>query len=219
MVKTRTQQVINFQAAIFTPDGTRVGAPLRQSLKFTLVPGAGDTLFYDVLAQLPAKPGRYEVRVAAHRATDGMAGSVYADVVVPDFSKAPVSLSGVWLAAMPGPTGVPADAFAKILPIVPTASREFTRRDDVTAHFRICQGGDKPLVAVPLSVRIVNERDETVASSTGEIAVERFSTSTRAADHRFALPLRGLEPGRYLLTFEATLGETTARRDIIIAVR
>jgi hypothetical protein len=218
MVKTRTPQTIHQQAAVFTPDGTRVGAPLRQTLRFTLVPGGGDVLRYDLLTQLPAKPGRYEVRIAVHRATDNVSGSVYADVTVPDFAKAPVSLSGVWLGANPSPTGVPRDALASLLPVVPTASREFAPRDEVTAFFRIYQGGGKSLTAVPLAVRILDDKDETVASSTGTIPAEQFAASTRAADHRFALP-RGLAPGRYLLTFEATLGETTARRDVVFTVR
>ena len=219
MVTARTPQTIHFQAAVFTPDGTRVAGPLRQTATFTLVPGPGNELRYDVLAQIPVKPGRYEVRVAAHRATDNISGSVYADVIVPDFKEAPLSMSGVWFAVNPGPSAVPRAALGDIIPIVPTATREFARTDEVTTFFRVYQGGDSPLVSVPLTVRIVNELDEVVGTAAGTIAADRFDAVTRATDHRFALQTRGLAPGRYLVTFETTLGNASARRDAIVTVR
>ena len=218
MVTARTPQTIHFQVAVFTPDGTRVAGPLRQTAKFTLVPAPGNELRYDVLAQIPVKAGRYEVRVAAHRATDNVSGSVYADVIVPDFLESPLSMSGLWFSVDPGPSAVPADALGNVIPIVPTATREFTRTDSVTAFFRVYQGGTAPLVPVPLTIRIMNEQDEVVGTASGAIPVERFDATTRAADHRFNLT-RGLAPGRYLLTFETSLGEAKARRDAIVTVR
>ena len=219
MVKTRTQQVIHFQAAVFTPDGRRVSPTVRNQLKFTLVPSWGKFVWYDALMQIPVKPGRYEVRVAAHRATDDVSGSVFADVEVPDFVETPISMSGVFITAMSGPTGVPRTAFADFVPVAPTASREFVRGDDLTAYFRVYQGGNKAPVDVPLAFRLTNEKDEVVATSTGTIAAAQFAGATRSADHRFALQLGNMRPGRYLVTFEATLGSDTARRDVIVTLR
>jgi hypothetical protein len=219
MVKTRTVQVIHFQAAVFTPDGRRVTPTVRHQLKFTIVPGWGKFVWYDALMQIPVKPGRYEVRVAAHRLTDDVSGSVFADVVVPDFSSERISMSGVFLTAMSGPTGVPKEAFAQFVPVPPTASREFMRGDDLTAYFRVYQGGNHPPADVPLTFRLVNEKDEVVATSTGTIAASQFAPATRSAEHRFGLQMGNMPPGRYLVTFEAALGEATARRDVIIAVR
>ena len=219
MVAKRTQQVIHFQAAAFTPEGRRVSPTIRNQLKFTLVPSWGKMIWYDALMQIPVKPGRYEVRVAAHRATDDVSGSVFADVMVPDFGDERISMSGVFLTAMSGPTGVPKDAFAQFVPVSPTASREFVRGDDLTAYFRIYQGGSHAPVDVPLTFRLVNEKDEVLATSTGTIAASQFAPATRSADHRFALQMANLRPGRYLVTFEASLGDTTARRDVILTLR
>jgi VWFA-related protein len=220
-VTTRTSQTLELETSLFTPDGRRRGVPRRQSASVTLVPGGGERGLtrYELLTQIAAEPGRYELRLAAHRASDGLSGSVYADVEVPDFAGAPLSLSGVWLEALPGHAAIPKDAFAGLLPIVPTASRDFARTDAATAYYRIYQGGDSPLEPVTLTVRIVDEKDAQVAEATGTIGVERFGPQTRMAEQRFALPLRELASSRYWLSFDVRAGKASARRDVVFRVR
>jgi hypothetical protein len=218
-VTARTPQTIDFQTSIFTPDGRAVRAALRQTATFSLMPGGRDPLRYEVLTQVALVPGRYELRIFAHRAADDLSGSIYADVEVPNFARAPLSLSGVWLEATPGSIALPRDALRSLLPIVPTSSREFAGGDQVTAFFRVYQGGDAPLASVALRVHVKSDDDTTVASAAGTIGAERFDPGTRSTDHRFALPLSGLRPGRYLLSFDLTLGQENARRDVIFAVR
>jgi len=218
-VADRTRQTIDLQTSVYTPDGRAVGTPARQTATFTLQPRGGDVVRYEMLSQVALAPGRYELRVAAHRATDNLSGSVYADVTVPDFAKAPLSLSGVWLEASPGPTALGRDAFASLLPVVPTASRVFQTSDQVTASMRIYQGGNAPLAPVSLNVRVVDEKDATMAEAAATVGIEFFDAATRAADHRFTLPLRRLTPGRYLLRFDLSLGPATARRDVVFGVR
>ena len=41
----------------------------------------------------------------------------------------------------------------------------------------------------------------------------------RTADVKFPIPIESLTPGAYLLTIEATLGQTTIRRDVRFKVR
>lgn len=218
-VDSRTSQTVDLQVGVFTPDGRRVGPLRRQTATFKLLPVREEMIRYELLAQIEAIPGRYEVRVAAHRESDGLTGSVYADVVVPDFSKAPLSLSGVWIEANPGPSAIPREALKSLLPIVPTASREFRSGDDATAFFRVYQGGNAPIAPVALTVGIINDHDVTIATATGMLGVERFDPAARSADHRFVLPLRGLPAGQYLLTFNAALGPASERRDVVFTVR
>ena len=215
----RTSQSIELQTGVFTPDGRRLGPLQRQTASFKLVPSNDETIRYELLTQVSVPPGRYEVRVAAARASDNLSGSVYADVIVPDFSKAPLSLSGVWLEANPGPSAVPRDAFATILPLIPTATREFDRSDDVTAFFRIYQGGDVSMAPVAVRVGIIDGHGVTLANAADQIAAARFDRITRSADFRFAVPMRNLSAGRYLLRFELGLGETKDKRDVVFAVR
>ena len=159
------------------------------------------------------------MRVAAHRATDGRHGSVYADVEVPDFAKAPLSMSGVWLEIASSMLVVRSEGLASLIPFVPTSSRTFDRSSRLNAFFRVYQGGSDALTPVALAVRITNDRNTVLANSTGTIGVERFEVAARAAGHRFEMPLNVLEPGRYLLTFELTKGASVARRDVIFEVK
>ena len=41
----------------------------------------------------------------------------------------------------------------------------------------------------------------------------------RAAEFQYPLPITRLPPGRYLLTFEATMGETVLRRDVQFSIK
>ena len=218
-VTTRTPQSIELQVSVFTPDGIAVGRPQRQSAPLTLIPGSGETR-YELVTQVPIKqPGRYTMRVAAHRATDGRHGSVYADVEVPDFAKAPLSTSGVWLEIASSTLVVRSEGLASLIPFVPTSSRTFDRSSKLNAFFRVYQGGSDALTPVALTVRITNDRNTVLANSTGTIGLERFEVAARAAGHRFEMPLNVLEPGRYLLTFELTKASSTARRDVIFEVK
>lgn len=218
-VTTRTPQSIELQVSVFTPDGIAVGRPQRQSAPLTLLPGSGETR-YELVTQVPIKqPGRYTMRVAAHRATDGRHGSVYADVEVPDFAKAPLSMSGVWLEIASSMLVVRSEGLGSLIPFVPTSSRTFDRSSKLNAFFRVYQGGSDALTAVALAVRITNDRNAVLANSTGTIGLDRFEVAARAASHRFEMPLNVLEPARYLLTFELTKGASVARRDVIFEVK
>jgi VWFA-related protein len=194
----------------FTFDGE-----LRQTVTVQ-VPASSDAIH--ALARFDLAPGRYQLRAAATSPGRGAGGSVYADLDVPDFAKAPLSLSGVVVSTIPAPSSTPAGALARLLPAVPTTRRAFSPADGALAFLQICQGGDKPLAPVTLGVRIVNDRNATVSTSTESLTPERFGT-TRAADYRYTLPLKTLAPGEYLLTFEVTLGKTTARRDVRFTVK
>jgi VWFA-related protein len=217
-VTQRTSQTIRVQVAVFTPDGIAVGKPQLQTASLTVVPGTSEVR-YEVLTERALKPGRYTFRVSAHRATDGLAGSVYTDVVIPDFRNAALSVSGVFLEVRPGIPAIPREGLTGLLPITSSASREFIASDQVTAFFRVYQGGRRPLAAVPLGVRIVNERDDVIASARGVIAAERFRPDTRAADHQFSVPVAAMAPGRYLVQFELGTDPLVVRRDVIIRIR
>lgn len=219
-VTTRTPQSIELQVSVFTPDGIAVGRPQRQTATLTLAPDGRPEKRYEFVTQVPVKePGRYTLRIAALRATDSLRGSVYADVEVPDFAKAPLSMSGVWLETTPGVLIAPPDGLPSLVPFLPTSSRTFTRDEILHTFFRVYQGGSDALTPVALAVRITDDRNEVRANSTGTIPVDRFAVASRMAGHEFKLPLDLLGPGRYLLTFELTKGQATARRDVIFEVK
>jgi VWFA-related protein len=214
----RTTQTLRVQVAVYTPDGIAVGKPQMQTATLAVVPGSTEVR-YEVLTERALKPGRYTFRVSAHRGSDGLAGSVYTDVVVPHFREAALSASGVFVHVRPGVTAIPREGLPALVPVIPTAIRDFSPSDDVRTFFRVYQGGRQPPAAVPLAVRIVNERDDVIASANGVIAAERFGPDTRAADHQFSVPVAAMPPGRYLIRFELGIGSALVKRDVIIRVR
>jgi len=216
--KERVTEDLELMARAFTPDGDSRGVQ-RQNARVVLRPGDNDAEF-DVLTRLDLKPGRYSVRMAAHSTASGKSGSVYTDVVIPDFARDEVSLSGVVLNAAPGRAAAPRDALAALMPIVPTTLRVFDVHDQVTSFLRVYQGGRRPLVTATLTVRIVDAGDKEVFHSTESIGAERFGVG-RGADALRELPLGDCAPGPHLLTFEVRLGNSgaSARRDVRFTVR
>jgi VWFA-related protein len=218
-VSARTSQLFELRTSAFTPDGQPRGSQ-RHSATVTVVPNdSGDGARFELLSKFALKPGRYELRLGAHRTTDDLWGSVYADVDVPDFAAAPLSLSGVMIETSPAIAAAPRAELAALVPIVPTASREFSATDRAAGFLRVYQGGAGAVVPATVAVRIVNERDERVVETTDTIAADRFDASTRAADYRFLVPTTSLPAGEYLLTFDVTAGVVTTARTVRFTMR
>jgi VWFA-related protein len=200
----------------FTPEGKPQGS---QTLKAQVKrqPGAAGQLTHELLSTLDLQPGRYELRVAANHVQSNTSGSVYYDLDVPDFSKNPLSLSGAILRVSPGVVAASSDRLRALVPIVPTSQREFSPADRVTAFLRVYQGGSSALVPVAFSVRVLDGQGATISSVPQTIGPDRFSDA-RAADYRVDLSLAALKAGPHLLTFEATIGKISVRRDVQFVV-
>jgi VWFA-related protein len=212
----RTAGKVNVAIGAFTPEGAH-RASARQEATVTLTPGAGPSEI-DLLAGVDLRPGRYSIRVGAHSEISGKGGSVYADVDVPDFARAPLSLSGVALSASPAPFAASPGQLAKLLPVVPTTRREFDRSHTVRAFLRVYQGGRTPLQPVSMTVTIVDAADAVLLAHEEALETGRFNRN-RAADYQFPLPLAQLAPGEYLLALTARMGERSERRDVRFTVR
>jgi len=209
---------VDVQISAFTQDGVARGTS-RQLAQVAIRPTlVDDVVHYEALSHIELKPGRYQLRIAAYSGLSDVTGSVFADVDVPDFANDPVSLSGVLLQTVPAAPSAPHDALAALVPIAPTASRAFQQLDRATAWLRVYQGTKAPLAPVTLTTQITNERDERVIDRRETLAVDRFDAATRAADVRVELPLVTLARGQYLLTLQATLGSTSATRNVRFTV-
>jgi hypothetical protein len=187
-----------------------------QTLGITWQADANGVMPYEILSRLPLKPGRYEVR-AALDAGSNQHGSVFTFVDVPDFSQLPLSLSGIVLAASPAMLVAPKDAFANLLPLVPTAQRTFARTDRVTVFVRAYQGGKRTAEPVTVTVSVTDAQGH-VASTTASTVPAAAFVQTRGADYQFDVPLNRLEAGEHLLTIEAATGTLTARRGVRFSV-
>ena len=208
----RTTERVGFQVNAFNVDGKAFGAK-RMDVMVTLRPEASGMGEYELLSRLDLKPGRYQIRVALNVSSLSTSGSLYYDVDVPDFEKAPVSFSGMVLAARPSPPVTPKDGLPGVLPVTPTTRRSFSASDRVVAFTRVYQGGKDALAGVPLRIQLRNQDDFLVMNRQESLSAEMF-TKERSADVNIALPLDRLPPGAYLLTLESMVGKTTAKREV-----
>jgi len=197
----------------------RDGKPLATQVQTIVVApsAAGQKVFqYEALSRLRLEPGRHEIRVAAEDPSRQVVGIVYTYADVPDFAKAPVSLSGIVLWLRPSR---PDSAFHDLFPLEATASREFSSAGHVTAFLRVYQDERGSVVPVKLATRILDASNRVVHES-GTTLFQKGDSTSHSADHLFELPLASLKSGRYLLTIEVTReSKQTARRDVIFSVR
>ncbi len=199
---------VEFLGRLFTiPDG-KAAASTQSEARVELVPGDGGAEF-ELLSRLDVKPGRYQLRVSVRSATLDQTASVYADVTVPDFSKQPLSLSGVVVGTTPAPKSAPPGAFSALTPVTPTTRRDFTSADQAVVFVRIYQGGKRAPVPVDVRATITDDLDQVVVSETDVLPPGLFG-SRRSTGHTWDIPLERLRPGAYLLTIAATGGPASA---------
>src|SRR5262249_57450065 len=87
-----------------------------------------------MLNRLDLPPGKYQLRVAAHDTNGGNVGSVQYDLAVPDFQKAPFSISGLVLTSGLGsalPTVRADEQLKQVLPGPPISMRRFAPNDEI----------------------------------------------------------------------------------------
>jgi VWFA-related protein len=173
--------------------------------------GTGTELRYQVGSRLSLPPGVHEIRFAVEDHGSGTRGSVYADLDVPAFSDDPLSLSGLLAGAAPAPPLEPAELFNDLLPIIPTALREFSRASRVAAFVRAYQGGDDPPRDVTMSATLLGVSETPIHRETTTLAAARFAR-TRSTDYLIEVPVAQLAPGPYLLTLEASLHDKRVTR-------
>ena len=89
-------------------------------------------------SRVDVPPGRYQLRLAAVAAS-GEIGSVFTEVIVPDFGAA-LALGGLSLGSPAAPTVKLAELLANVLPLVPLASPEFPAGTQVVAQLPIRVG-------------------------------------------------------------------------------
>ena len=184
-----------------------------QHQHLTLGPSSAGRAEFTQRLSLP--PGGYEIRVAA--SADTRAGMVLAHIEVPNFSKDRFSASGLVLGVMPSSAARSA-VFADLLPIAPTAQRDFRQGVSVTALMRLYQGGSRSLGGVRVAATIRDEADRVDFEQTTFVDSAKFS-GARSADYTLELPLAKLEAGPHVLTVDAHLGDSGLKRDVRFVVR
>jgi hypothetical protein len=179
-----------------------------------------------VLWQVNLPPGRYQLRVAAGNKS-GKAGSVLYDLEVPDFYKAPFTMSGVTLtslAAVEVPTVKPKDPLGDFLPGPPTTAREFATGDTIALFTEFYENArEAPTHVIDLKVELRGEDGKAIRESSEErSSTELRGTSGGGYGFMARVPLSGLAPGLYVLHVQgqSRAGDRpSASRDIQVRIR
>jgi hypothetical protein len=172
-------------------------------------PAAGPEAI-DLLSTVLLSPGRYNIRMSTHSPGRDRSGSVYTDIVIPDFRREALSLSGVVVSVDGRRTSDPG-AVASLLPIVPTTTRTFAAGDAVTVFLRVYAGGSRTPAPVELRAELRNTGNEVVFTDTRTVTPEGTS-APRSAEYRLTLPVARLERDEYLLTIDATAPRAQPQR-------
>jgi VWFA-related protein len=178
-----------------------------------------------VLSQAQLPPGRYQMRVAAGDRS-GAAGSVVYDLDVPDFSQAPLAMSGVSLtAASAGQAATikPKDPLGDFLPGPPTARREFDKADLVVLFAEFYENAP---TAKPHMLDFKAELREQGGRVVQQIADERSSTELKGSSGGYGFTarfqLQEAQPGLHVIHVEGRSRDNpdlVVSRDIQIRVR
>jgi hypothetical protein len=113
----------------------------------------------------------------------------------------------------------PRDRLKSLIPVLPSAQRDFQHTDRVSAYVQIYQGGGHRPQPVDLEVNLLDSNGNGVFHSLQDITADRFGT-TRPVEYQLDLPMARLTPGHYLLSIEVSTPSAETRRDIrFIVVR
>jgi hypothetical protein len=157
--------------------------------------------------RITLEPGRYQMRVGV-RDSHAQVGTVFYDLLVPDFRRDPIMLSGLLVtapSAQAAMTAQPDPAAPKELPGPATSRRSFSRNDTVTVFAEIYDNSTRQQPRqIDAAVSLISEQGQEVFSARDSIPNEPGKGWTAYALTR-DIPLKNVAPGRYLLKVEATL--------------
>jgi VWFA-related protein len=208
---------IEMTAAAFT-DTWKPAGTVTQTIEVATPGGDTRRAMTDVPLRLDLKPGRYEIRLAVQSTATERTGSVYASLTVPDFAKAALALSGAQIVRNDArASGAAATDLSLPWPAGVTTRRSFRQDQSMSAVVRVSQIDARRPGLVTIATIIQDKDGAEVSREMRDLPPELFETN-RIVEHRATLPLARLQPGEYLLTFEARSGSQLAQGRIRFTV-
>ncbi len=203
-------------------DGGPTNAPLKLSAgNHDAVTANG----FRILRRLTLPPGRYQIRVAARESNGKSVGTVTQVLDVPDFSKAPLQLSGIAITSMSAarmPTANPDAQLKDVLPAAPTANRVFPRNDVLAIFAEVYDNQPTPPHRVSISSAILAEDGREMFSAADERSSDDLQGKKGGYGYTREFSLGQLPPGRYVLRVSARsllTNGVTATREVEFRVR
>ncbi|MBI4520357.1 MAG: VWA domain-containing protein [Gemmatimonadetes bacterium] len=175
-----------------------------------------------LLSRLDLPPGRYQIHVGAYEATGGTTGTLPYDLEVPDYRETPFALSGILLTSLAADayaTPNPDPELADVLSTPPVATRTFSPLDTLTLFAELYDNSSRTAHTTTIVTTVQDAREgRTVFESRASLEV---SGRARTDVHKTELPLKGLNPGLYVLRVEAApsaAGGHSDRREVLFEV-
>jgi VWFA-related protein len=164
-------------------------------------------------------PGRYQLRVGARNPVSGKTGTVFYDVVVPDFSKEPLMMSGLLLSARSADGAVEVltpqrdPAAEKLLGAPATSRRSFNQAEELAWMTELYDNSPpKQPKQIDVSARLIDEAGRDAFASRDVLANgEAGAPKWQTFGYTGRIPLNDVAPGRYLLRVEAHDRSTPTR--------
>jgi VWFA-related protein len=213
-------------SVIAIDSGGKVRGGTREVIDLTLRPDTrerADQLGFRILSRFEVPPGKYQIRVAA-KEKSGLVGSVYYDLDIPDFTKEPLSMSGlVVTSGLAGlvPTAGEIGEIKGMLPAPPTVARVFNARDQVGLLVEVYDTKGALSHSVDITTTVRGD-DGKVHYSTNETrASAELAGASGGYGYTTMIPLKDLAEGLYVVRVEArsTLKDGgQAARDVLIRV-
>jgi hypothetical protein len=178
-----------------------------------------------LLSRLNLQPGRYQLRVALSSGAGGARGSVHYDLDVPDFTKAPLSMSGVVLAsaaASRAPTTGNDHGWPKLMIAPPTTMREFETGDRLWLFGEVYVNEQEAGQQIDIETSIQAGDGAIVFTHREAFAIDVAQGKSVMYRHTVPIALADVSPGRYILTMTARVEGGRSRpstRQIPFSVR
>ena len=174
--------------------------------------------------------GRYQLRIGARNPVSGKTGTVFYDVLVPDFSREPLMMSGLLLAVRGNSAAEvltpQRDAGAeKLLGAPATSRRSFSQAEELAWMAEVYDNSaPKSPKQIDVSARLIDESGREAFASRDMLANgDAGAPKWQTFGYTGRIPLKDIPPGRYLLRLEALdRGATTqepAAAQTLITVR
>ena len=164
-------------------------------------------------------PGRYQLRVGARNPVSGKTGTVFYDVIVPDFSKEPLMMSGLLLTARSADATIEVltpqrdPAAEKLLGAPATSRRTFGQAEELAWMTEIYDNSPpKQPNHIDVSARLIDEAGRDAFASRDVLANgDAGAPKWQSFGYTGRIPLKDVSPGRYLLRVEAHDRSTPSR--------
>src|SRR5262249_48723208 len=145
-------------------------------------------------------------RIAAHDIAGGNVGAVQYDLDVPDFTKAPFSISGLVMTG-PSAAGMPtakADEQLKpVLPGPPVAARSFAQNEEIAPFAEVYDNGGGTPHKVDIVTTVTTDEGKVLFKTEEARDSADLGGKTGGFGYLARVPLKDLAPGGYVLTVSA----------------